>query len=151
MCDKSAISSCEFGQESCVPLKISNGDMLRNACVCTIYSLVLLGDARCTVKQILRGLAPAHATAGFVLILLSSFLVLVLFAGREFAGAPEASLYGIVEAFLNLLWIITAIVCVWGHFRWRSRREAKKERRRRSSVGPESIDGGLQLGELGML
>ena len=155
MCDRAA-SSCEFGQDSCAPLEISNGIMLVNACVYALYSFVLLGDARCTVKQILRGLAPAHVMTGFLLILLSTVLAVSLFAGREFAGATEGPLYEIVESAAIGLWIITAIVCLIGHSRWRSRREANQQEGRRSSVGPasfgpDSTDGGLQLGELGFL
>ena len=155
MCDRAA-SSCEFGQDSCKPLEISNGIMLGNACVYALYSFLLLGDARCTVKQILRGLAPAHVMTGFLLLLLSTVLAVSLFAGREFAGAAEVPLYGIVESALSGLWIITAIGGVCGHYRWRSRREANQQEGRRSSVGPvsfgpDSTDGGLQLGELGGL
>ena len=112
-------------------------------------------DPRCTVKQILRGLAPAHVMTGFLLILLSTVLAVSLFAGREFAGATEVALYRSVEAAMSGLWITTAIVCFCGHFRWRSRREANPEGRRSSvgpaSVGADSIDGGLELGELGFL
>ena len=67
-CDREV---CEFGQDSCIPLTMSNGPMLVIACVYASYSLVFLSDARCTVKQILRGLAPPHLLAGFMLILLS--------------------------------------------------------------------------------
>ena len=78
-----------------------------------------------------------------------------LFAGREFAGATEVALYGIVESALSGLWFITAIVCFCGHSRWRSRRTANQEGRRSSvgpaSFGPDSTDEGLQLGELGFL
>ena len=92
---------------------------------------------------------------GFLLILLSTVLAVSLFAGREFAGATEVALYGIVEAALSGLWFTTAIVCLVGHSRWRSRRGANQEGRRSSvgpaSFGPDSTDGGLQLGELGVL
>ena len=150
MCEKNAASSCEFGQDSCAPLETSNWAMLVNACVCALFSLLLLGDTRCTAKQILRGLAPFHAMAGFLLILMSTLVAVFMFAGREFAGATEVQLYWIVEVSLNGVWTIAAVVCVCGHFRWRSQREAKQERRT-SSVGLESNDEGVQLGQLGVL
>ena len=113
-------------------------------------------DPRCTVKQILRGLAPAHAMTGFLLLQLTTALAVSLFAGREFAGATEGPLYEIVESAASGLWIITGIVGFCGHFRWRSMREANQQEDRRSSVGPvsfgpDSADGGVQLGELGVL
>ena len=148
-------TSCEFGQESCVALDISNGAMLTNACVYALYSFLMLSDARCTIKEILRGLAPAHAITGFLLVLLSTALSVTLFAGREFAGAPEAKLFWIGELSLTGIWVVISIVCVCGHFRWRSRRDRREANHegRRTSVGPgpESTDGGIQLGEIGVL
>ena len=83
---------------------------------------------------------------GFLLILLGTVLAVSLFAGREFAGATEVALYRSVEAAMSGLWVITAIVCLVGHFRWRSKREAN-QKGRRSSLGPASM---LHLGELGV-
>ena len=82
-----------------------------------------------------------------MLILMSTLVAVFMFAGREFAGATEVQLYWIVEVSLTGVWAITILVCVRGHFRWRSQREAKQERRR-SSVGLEnSFDEGVQLGQ----
>ena len=81
---------------------------------------------------------------------MSTLVAVFMFAGREFAGATEVQLYWIVKMSLSGVWTIAAVVCVCGHFRWRSQREAKQERRT-SSVGLESNDEGVQLGQLGVL
>ena len=122
---------------------------------CVTESKTSCASSNCprACKEILRGLAPAHAITGFLLVLLSTALSVTLFAGREFAGAPEAKFFWIVEVSLTGIWFITSIVCVCGHFRWRSRRDRREANHegRRTSVGPESTDGGIQLGEIGVL
>ena len=149
MCDRSR-SSCEFGQDSCVALEHANGAMLVNSCISAAYSFILLDDVRCTFKQIMRGLAPAHVTISFPLILLSVLLAVFMFAGREFAGASEAQLFDIADTFLSGLWILLGIVCVGGHFRWRAQR-AVGISRNPTDAPAQSMDEALQLGELGML
>ena len=98
----------------------------------------------------MRGLAPAHVTISFPLILLSVLLAVFMFAGREFAGASEAQLFDIADTFLSGLWILLGIVCVGGHFRWRAQR-AVGVSRNPTDAPAQSMDEALQLGELGML
>ena len=120
-----------------------------NACVYACYSLVFLSDARCTIKQILRGLAPPHLLAGFMLILLSTLFAVFLFAAREFAGASESRLFSIAAASLNGSYILLMVVMFYGHFGWRV---AIKERARQSSsADARATDEGYQLRGLGML
>ena len=89
--------------------------------------------------------------AGFIVILISTLLAVFLFAGREFAGATEIQVYEIADASMSALWVITAIVCTCGHFRWRSQLGSNQEPRPSSVVGPESIGDEVQLGELGLV
>ena len=107
---------------------------------------VTVRDGSTSGSALGRITSSAHAMTGFLLILLSTVLAVSLFAGREFAGATEVALYRSVEAAMSGLWVITAIVGLVGHFRWRSKREANQEGRR-SSLGPASM---LHLGELGV-
>ena len=90
-----------------------------------------------------------------MLIVMSTLLAVFLFAGREFAGATEVPIYEIADASLSGLWFITAVVCVCGHFRWRSQRKTKQELRRLSTMGHlewNDFENNLTvgLGELGV-
>ena len=126
--------------------------MLVNACVYACYSLVFLSDARCTIKQILRGLAPPHLLAGFMLILLSTLLAVFLFAAREFAGAAESQLFTVAAASLSGSYIIWMVVMFYGHFHWRSQLVVNEERARQSSsANSRTTDEGYTLSEVSML
>ena len=87
---------------------------------------------------------------GFALAVFSTIISVFMFAGREFAGAAESQLFEFVQVSLGGVYFILMFVMFCGHFRWRSQREAKQERRT-SSVGLESNDEGVQLGQLGVL
>ena len=154
-CDRGpgAVSLCKFGQDSCHPIALSNGSMLASACVYACYSFIFLSDARCTVKQILRGLAPAHVMLGFALAVFSTIISVFMFAGREFAGAAESQLFEFVQVSLGGVYFILMFVMFCGHFRWRSKHVTNEEsaRRRRSSADTGFTDEGHQLSDVGFL
>ena len=85
----------------------------------------------------------------FPLFMLSTLATVLLFAGREFAGAAEVQLYEITYASLTVLWVILATVSFYGHFRWRAQRQREDEIR--PTAGASSFADGVQLGQLGLV
>ena len=95
--------------ESCHPLYYSNSMLLLDITECVFFYLLLLPDAQCTVKQILRGHAPRHLMGGAVLILCATLLAIVGFAGREFAGAADVGVYSTMYACFLALWLLAML------------------------------------------
>ena len=117
--DDGVSCAAAIDRAECGPLIWANSTLVLHLAWCASFSLVIVADAGCGAHELMLGLAPPHVRAGVALELSSSVLVLVMFAGREFAGAAQMGLYTVLYGATLALWGALAILAPLGHVRWR--------------------------------
>ena len=71
------------------PWLISNNTVLAHLTFSTALSITLLADSRATLHALLRGLAPLHVKLGLFIVIVTSLIPLIMFAGRDSAIASS--------------------------------------------------------------
>jgi hypothetical protein len=129
--------------EDIQPWLHANNCIISQYTMSVVLSLTMLADARTSLSAVLRGRAPLHVTVGLALAICASLIVLMMFAGREFSDADEASFYSVANACFMLLWIVIAGIITAGQYVFRRHRAqtSATELASRSATGSVVGDG----------
>jgi hypothetical protein len=107
--------SDDLTAEDIAPWLGANSAVLMHFTFSAWLSLTLLADARISLSAVLRGLAPLYEMAGLAIVFVASLIPLMMFAGREYTGRQQESLYSASFASFLLLWIFAAGIMAAGH------------------------------------
>ena len=107
--------SDDLTAEDIAPWLGANSAVLMHFTFSACLSLTLLADSRTSLSAVLRGLAPLYEMAGLAIVFVASLIPLTMFAGREYTGRQQKSLYSAAFASFSLLWIVAAGVMAAGH------------------------------------
>lgn len=113
--------------EDVAPWRNANNCMITHFTLSAVVSLTMLADARTSLSAVLRGKAPLHVTAGLVASTFTSCIVLVMFAGREFASRDQRPFYFVANVCVTLLWAVIGGIVTAGQY-------ASKRRRAKTSA-----------------
>ena len=115
----------ERSSEDIQPWLNANNCVISQFTMSGFVSLTMLADARTSLSAVLRGRAPLHVTAGLAMTIFTSCTVLVMFAGREWGGADQKTLYDMAYACFMFLWFIIGGIVTAGQYAPRKRQRAK--------------------------
>ena len=128
-----------------------------NTCVLTHFAFSMLltntivADTGHTLNAALRGKAPWHIKVALGLSLSTSLLAMAMFAGREWSGERQVSVYSYAFIVFQLLWALVGGIVFVAHSSWAQnvkRTASSPTGRRESSAELAAVSSGQMLSTL---